>query len=215
MAVGLIEHTIMTNLRREYEEQGYAFYENPPPGALPAFLGKFQPDAIAVRGEEGVVLELKPSTAKPDALNYIADRFAGQTRWQFRVIFYHVPEETNEVEPTRIPFKELRSRVIRLQEQGEMDGALLLGWATLEAVLREKSAPSSYRIPTTPKQIAERLEHFGIITAEQAQLLQQAAVVRASVAHGRFDLRPGTGLVEVLLDVAQALNQMKGRLPHQ
>src|SRR5262245_51858191 len=130
----------MSNLRREYESLGYDFYENPPAEAVPSFLGKFQPDAIAVRGNEGVVLELRPRSTDPSALNYIAERFEGQSRWRFRVIFYDQNEELDEVgEAENINVQELRSRVQKLRDGGEVDAALLLAWAALEAVFRAKS----------------------------------------------------------------------------
>lgn len=215
MADGLIEHTIMTNLRREYEAQGYDFYENPPPAAVPSFLGKFQPDAIAVRGDEGVVVELKPRSAGPDVLKHIAERFEGQNRWRFRVFFYDVQQEAESSPSETVEFAPLRSRIVTLRDNGEVDGALLLAWATLEAVVRAKSSSSSPRGPSTPYQIVERLEHLGVVGGEKANLLRQAAAVRNAVAHGRFDLKPGTGLIDVLLEVADTLNKRKSTLPER
>ena len=212
MAAGLIEHTVMTNLRREYEAQGYDFYESPPPEAVPDFLGKFRPDAIAIRGDEGVVLELTPRTVGPDALNYIAERFEGHPRWRFRVIVYDPKQDEISEEPEVVDLRDLRNRVQKLRDDGEVDAALLLAWATLEAVFRSKSSNSGRRTASSTLQIAEILEHLGVVSGDQASLLRQSASVRNWVAHGRFDMRPGTGLINVALEVAEDLNRRKGKV---
>lgn len=200
----LIEATVMNNLRDHYVAQGYDFYEWPPRNVVPAFLGGFQPDAIAVRGKEGVVLKIRSRSVSAPPLSHIAERFSGQPNWQFRVIYFDEParDEPQENAPS-IRLSEHEPRIRTLLREGQIDLALLLAWSVFEGVARSK-----LRLPRqlAPLQLIEMLESAGAIDAVGAEALRRAAAVRNGLAHGRFDLKPGSGLVEDVLRISSELD---------
>ena len=205
----LIEETVMDNLRDQYVAQGYEFYENPPKHVIPSFLGGFQPDAIAVRSGEGVVLEIKPRRASANSLRDVAERFEGQSKWQFRAIYFDDPPETEPGEPAPpVRLEDHEPRIRSLLQTNETDLALLLAWSVFEGVARAKMTATP-RGALTPLQIVERLEHSGRIDPDQANQLRQAATIRNSVAHGHLDAKPSAGLVEVLLNTAAKVQSLK------
>jgi hypothetical protein len=55
----LWESNVLRNLQVASEARGLTFYINPPREVIPDFLGNYEPDAIAVGPEGGIVIEVK------------------------------------------------------------------------------------------------------------------------------------------------------------
>src|SRR3954454_17425599 len=85
----LWDSNILRNLQQVSEARGLKFYLNPPREVVPEFLGDFQPDAIAVGPDGGIIIEVKHrrSPASEQQLAAIAKRVSSQKGWEFRAIY--------------------------------------------------------------------------------------------------------------------------------
>src|SRR5438105_4678809 len=89
----LWENNVLKNLQEVSEARGLKFYINPPREIVPEFLGDFQPDAIALGPDGGMIIEIKlrRSPASERQLAAIAKRVSGQKGWEFRAIYLNPP----------------------------------------------------------------------------------------------------------------------------
>ena len=81
----LWESNVLRNLQQVSEARGLTFFVNPPREIIPRFLGDYQPDAIALGPEGGMIIEVKlrrsPNSQKQ--LATIAKKVAEQKGWNF------------------------------------------------------------------------------------------------------------------------------------
>src|SRR4051795_5155667 len=102
----LWDSNILRNLQQVSEARGLKFYLNPPREVIPAFLGDFRPDAIAVGPDGGIIIELKRrrSSASEQQLAAIAKKVSDQKGWEFRAIYLNPPMD--ETQPIAAPTPE-------------------------------------------------------------------------------------------------------------
>src|SRR5688572_13574751 len=75
----------------EYRERGYRVLVEPRGRDLPGFLRDANPDLIATRGDETLVIEVKnsPKDVDPVQLRVLSERIAAQRGWRFVVLATH------------------------------------------------------------------------------------------------------------------------------
>ena len=87
MNLGAAESEILSGLTPELEAEGYEVFLQPAPPLTPAFLGDVRPDAIAIRGDKKLLIEIVRSGAKSERrlsdLNRLVSEHPG---WELRVI---------------------------------------------------------------------------------------------------------------------------------
>lgn len=183
------ERAILGLLRERYESDGYAFFTHPSPSLVPAFLEDFRPDAIAVRDDEGVVIEVKVGEGaagrrSPD----VTDRFKDHGKWKFHVVYAgDVDTDTVSISP---PDEQQLQKGVRevesLLDGGHSGAAFVLAWAVLEAAARQASAGSSEGLTEalTSRQTVAVLEGEGLIDATSARNLRGMIEARNALAHG-------------------------------
>src|SRR3546814_898730 len=70
-----------------YAVEGYEVLAGPNPEQLPDFLRPFRPDMIARKGDQNVVIEIKPNAeSELPALKAIAAAVAKHPRWRLDVV---------------------------------------------------------------------------------------------------------------------------------
>ena len=132
----LWDSNILRNLQQVSEARGLKFFVNPPREVVPAFLGNFQPDAIAVSPEGVIIIEVKlrGSPAAERQLAEIAKKVSDQKGWEFRAIYLTPP--VDEMPPIASPTPEqLRTtfgEVEALAKTGHPAAPLVTAWAALE-----------------------------------------------------------------------------------
>jgi hypothetical protein len=207
----LLESNVLRNLQQVSEARGLKFFINPPREILPEFLGNFQPDAIAVGPEGGIIIEVKlrRSPASVRKLAEIAKRVSGQKGWEFRAIYLTPPtDETLPIaKPTPEQLRATFGEIQALMKGGHPAAALVTAWATLESLARLASANSEARSPRgfSPLQAIQTLAEEGYIENEAADRLREMANLRNAVVHGDFSVDVPVEQVEWLIKQIQAI----------
>jgi len=206
----LWESNILKNLQQVSEARGMKFYINPPHEIIPDFLGDFQPDAIALGPDGGMIIEIKlrRSPASEKQLAAISRRVSGQKGWEFRAIYLNPPiDETPQIgkpapEQLQATFREIEE----LTTRGHRAAALVIAWAALESLARLAS-PNEATRPRgfSPIQVVQTLAEEGYIENEAAEGLRDMAKLRNAVVHGDFSVDVPTEKLEGLLKQLQAI----------
>jgi hypothetical protein len=207
----LWESNVLRNLQQVSEARGLKFFVNPPREVVPAFLGDFQPDAIAVGPEGGIIIEVKlrRSPTSERQLAEIARRVSGQKGWEFRAIYLTPPtDETPPIaKPTPEQLQATFGKIETLINGGHPAPALVAAWAALESLARLASANSEARRPRSfsPIQAIQTLAEEGYIENEAADRLREMAKLRNAVVHGDFSVDVPVEQVESLLKQLRAI----------
>lgn len=207
---GSSEAEVIESLLPKYQAEGYDVYINPSPSILPPFMQTYRPDAIALKKDRKIAIEVvgtaSPSTQKITRLQSL---FEGHDDWELRVFYASPAASTNLVEIASIPaINDSIQSVIDLKSAGHLNPALVMAWATFEAVGRAL-LPNQFRRPQTPARLVEVLGAEGYITPEEADILRTASSVRNAVVHGHLnatvDEKTLDGLVAILQTLAGLL----------
>lgn len=185
------EGRVLALLRNRYEAEGFLFIEHPEKADLPAFLQGYQPDALALGKGKSIAIEVKlrRDDKSANTLKAVSERFKGQPHWEFHVVYGDQVEDQSIEAPTPEQLRTNIEEAEALLAQGHPRAALVLGWATLEAIARtlRPDLPSSG--PRTTRAAVELLEHLGRLRFQQAQELRKLSPLRDKVVHGDFQTR--------------------------
>jgi uncharacterized protein YutE (UPF0331/DUF86 family) len=207
----LWESNVLRNLQQVSEARGLTFFVNPPREIIPRFLGDYQPDAIALGPEGGMIIEVKlrRSPESQKQLATIAKKVAEQKGWEFRAIYLNPPigETPPIAKPTPGQLQATFEEIDALTKGGHPAAALVTAWAALEALARLASTNSEARRPRgfSPIQAIQTLAEEGYIENEAADRLREMAKLRNAVVHGDFSVGVPTERVEDLLKDLQAI----------
>jgi len=81
------EEEILALLRDRYLADGFQFIARPSRDLTPGFLGDYLPDAIALKGDGGVVIEIKAGRDRRSRdMRDVAGRFALHPEWRFELV---------------------------------------------------------------------------------------------------------------------------------
>jgi hypothetical protein len=203
---GSSEAEVIESLLPGYEAEGFDVYVNPSPSILPPFMRTYRPDAIALRKDKKIAIEVVGSTASSEEkITALQSLFADQAGWELRV-FYASPMASDKLlEIASIPaINESIQRVVDLKAAGHELPALVMAWATFEAVGRAL-LPDQFRRPQTPARLVEVLGSEGYITPEEADTLRAASKIRNAVVHGQLDSTVDQKMLESLVSILKTL----------
>src|SRR4051812_28875676 len=92
------EREVLSRIRPRYEAEGYRFVVQPGDDQLPEFLRGVQPDALAIKGDGGIVIEIQLSN-RSARRSAVVDFFAGEVPkhagWRFELVL--APNEMKEL----------------------------------------------------------------------------------------------------------------------
>jgi hypothetical protein len=209
----LVESEVIARLRDRYLAEGYQFVVEPMRELIPSFLGNYRPDALALRGDGGVVIEVK--RRKPprdqDYLAELAKLFEDHPEWKFQIVLAEnfgresIPEEPGwrggDSSDEELQLK--RNEVEGLVRQGFWDVALVLAWSVFEAAARSRldrrgEALSGWRL-------AERLISLGLLDNADLDKIRDILSLRSAISHGHFSVHATEGDVRFLLALIDSL----------
>jgi hypothetical protein len=200
------ETRVLELLRNRYESEGFSFIEHPAPADLPPFMRGYRPDALALGEGKSIVIEVKlrkdPATEKN--LRAISERFKGQSRWEFRVVYGDEVEDEIIAAPAPEQIRAHITEAESLLAQNHPRAALVLGWAAIEGIARMLSPDFPSAGSRTMRQAVELLEHYGRLGFSEAQELRKLLPLRAKVVHGDFRTPITSIEVEPVLKAARA-----------
>jgi hypothetical protein len=192
----------------ELEAEGYDVFVRPNPPLVPAFLGGFQPDAIAIRSDKNLLVEIISKPGTDHKLERLRGLLRDQPNWELRVVLVSpttVPDPLEVQTPDAI-----KRRVAEMQKlitEGHAGPALLLGWALFEAASR-KLLVEQFRRPQTPARLVNVLAGDGYLTPLEADRLRLLAKKRNAFVHGELQADIGADDVQQLIEVLQTMLEM-------
>ncbi len=206
------ERQRIERIAEEYRSKGYDVLVEPSGPDLPSFLGDHRPDLIARRGDERLIIELKPSLsrAEPERARNLAERVEKELGWKLVLIATSPAEELlpgEQLPLLSLPEVEQHLRHARqLLNSGRLEAALLLAWAAVESQLRALAKREEIPMPRpeTPT-LLRQLVSLGIIDREQHRVLADAYKARSAVAHGFKVQTDLAATVHALLDFSNGL----------
>jgi uncharacterized protein YutE (UPF0331/DUF86 family) len=190
----LLESNALRTLQKVSEARGLKFYINPPREIIPEFLGDFQPDAVALGPEGGIIIEVKSrrSPASENHLATIARRVSDQKGWEFRAIYIDPPldEMAPIPKPTPEQLQSTFEEIEALTRAGHRAAAFTRAWAGLESLARLASPNSDGRSTRAlpPMQAIQTLAEEGYLENEAADRLRELVKLRNAVVHGDFSV---------------------------
>jgi uncharacterized protein YutE (UPF0331/DUF86 family) len=206
---GSSEAVVIESLLPRYRAEGFDVYVNPSPSILPPFMQSYRPDAIALKEDKKIAIEVVGSAASSEPkIKALRSLFADHDDWELRV-FYASPNESNKLlEIASIPaINESIQRVVDLRAAGHLLPALVMAWATFEAVGRAL-LPNQFQRPQTPARLVEVLGSEGYITPEEADTLRAASQIRNAVVHGQLGSTVGEAMLEDFVAILRTLAKL-------
>jgi uncharacterized protein YutE (UPF0331/DUF86 family) len=208
------ERDFLENLLPQYEADGFTVFLHPSSAMLPPFMEGYRPDAIAIKSDKKIVIEVKRDTSSAKTnIKQISEIFAQHPEWELRV--YYIPgrpqEKTIEVLTPSAIENSIRE-VLKLRHAGRLTAALILAWATLEAIGRAL-LPEQLARPQPAGRLIEVLASEGLLTASEADTLRRAVDLRNAATHGHLDQPVTVEQVDELIAAVQLLAGMLAQGP--
>ena len=207
---------VIESLLPRYRAEGFDVYVNPSPSILPPFMEAYRPDAIALKKDKKIAIEVIGSNPGSfQKITSLKSLFADHDDWELRV-FYASPAASNKsVEVASTPaIHDSIQGIIDLKEAGHLSPALVMAWATFEAVGRAL-LPDQFQRPQTPERLVEVLASEGYVTPDEADTLRATSTIRNAVVHGQLDstVEPKMldGFVAILKTLAELLPAANSR----
>jgi hypothetical protein len=179
------EAAVLAALLPNLEAEGYQVFVEPSPMILPPFLHATRPDAIAIRPDRKLAIEIVPNgEAAGDRVRRLHAAFSTHPEWEFRVIYAPPLQREPAIEvATRDAIIANLDRVLDIYDASVPVAGLLTGWAVFEAAARTLM-PEQVGRPQAPAQLLERLAFEGFVTPDEADHLRRLAQLRNKAAHG-------------------------------
>lgn len=166
------------------------------------------PDLIFRRGDEVIVVELKPAVVHLplEHLRYIKEAVEKRPNWQFKLYVIPPPLEGQLPHENIQDADKLLERAQRLNRNGELEAASVLLWMAIETALRtlltnRQSRPNP---GVSGMSMARTLASFGELSDEEIRRINQAAQMRNTSAHG-YRVEPREPLPSEIIRLARKL----------
>lgn len=205
---------ILLELLPELEAQGYEVFLRPNQKLVPKFLRSFMPDAVALRDDRKIAIEvIRKSRENERRIKQVEELFKDHKDWQFRVIWISPTEPTVTLPSQTLSLIRTRiSEIKNLVKDGHLLPAFLLAWATFEAVGR-LLLPEKLERPQTPGRLVQVLASDGYLTPTEADNLRQLAEKRNKLVHGELNVRISKSNVIEMASILSMLTKLVDKQP--
>ncbi len=170
-----------------YEAEGFSVFLHPGREMLPKFMHGYRPDAIAIKGNKKIAIEIKGHAGGRSAhIEQFQKAISEHPDWELRV--YYIPDRSDNQHlnpPSPAEIDTALAEVSQLKQDGHLRAALLMAWAGLEAASRAL-LPDRLGRAQTLGSLVEVLASEGIVTPNEADELRRAYSLRNAAAHGNF-----------------------------
>lgn len=179
------EADVLEELLPRYQAEGFEVFLHPSPSILPPFMQSYRPDAVALRPDKKIAIEVVRSSGSSEKkVRELESLFASHREWELRVLYVSpLPSEKILDVSSPAAIKVAIQRVRDLVKDGHKVPALVMAWAALEAVGRVL-LPDQLTRPQTPGRLIEALASAGHVTPREADTLRGAISARNSAVHG-------------------------------
>lgn len=208
------ETEVLEEVRARYLDAGFEFIAEPHVDDLPAFLKGRRPDAIARRLNENVAIELKSpqtSQSRRDLIAFFSNEIPKHDGWKFELVLVDRSNQglDSELEPDAEGRKVQLAKVESLYRKDDLNLALILGWALLEAFARNLSLTSNGGEPKRykPRSVIEALVSDGFLNDTQGEHLSMLSVSRNRLVHGFSKTKVDKEQIRLLIDILNQLDK--------
>jgi len=183
------EAALLESVLPELEAEGFEVFAHPSPPILPAFMRDHSPDAIAVRKDKKLAIEvLREGVPSNRRLDRLRELFAQHRDWELRVYWVSPSGTRGEIESaSRKVIEQSIKAVEELTADGHTMPAVLMAWATFEAIGRA-ILPDRLQRPQPPGRLIEVLAAEGHVTPTEADHLRHLAESRNHLIHGDLEV---------------------------
>jgi hypothetical protein len=199
-SLGRRERAALDQYEPRWVARGYTLVRSPRPEQLPGFLGDHQPDAIAIGKEPGLIIEVLGTRSRPDQgrAQRLHDVLKDRKDWRLEILYAPAAGPVLR----SVTAHEIRQTVDRLRNRADADrrGALLVGWAALEAATRILE-PDQAAEGLSSGSLVELLVGMGYLEQSKLADLWRLGEMRDAIVHGQIDLEPGPEDIRCLLDL--------------
>lgn len=182
---------LVREVAERYVRQGFSVQVEPGPSELPSFLHGFQPDLIVTTPEGKIVVEVKThgriqQSSKWQALKDVIEANEG---WKFQLVMDNRRErELRSLDLPVLSREEVGTQLHasrQLADSGQFGAALIVAWATIEALLRKASRDQGISLPDQgPGPLITALYLDGNLSRAEFDTLMTTLNVRNNAAHG-------------------------------
>jgi hypothetical protein len=184
---GQLEAAVLETLRPQLEADGFEVFLHPSRSMLPPFLRTYQPDAIAIRGDKKIAIEVTSYGGQlEEKLENLRELFSERADWELRIAY--APSRVPDISvPPREVIEEHLNRIPAAFDTVGPTASLLLAWSVFEAAARSLMQNDLGR-PQAPARLLEVLASDGYIAPGEADVLRRLGRLRNEAAHGRLDV---------------------------
>lgn len=200
------EAMLLESVLPDLEAEGFEVFTHPSPPILPAFMRDHSPDAIALRSDKKLAIEvLREGAPSNRRLDRLRELFSEHKDWELRVYWVSPSNIRKAIEGVSGDVIEQSITAIEeLAAAGRAKPALLMAWATFEAIGRA-ILPDRLQRPQTPGRIVEVLAAEGQITPTEADHLRRLAESRSHLIHGGLETSVSEADLQRFVDVLKTL----------
>ncbi|MCP4702879.1 MAG: hypothetical protein GY862_39365 [Gammaproteobacteria bacterium] len=206
------ELTALHKFADKYQAKGYNVLIKPDYRQLPEFLSDFEPDLLAEKDNDHIVIEVKSrqSLRYSEKMRRLADTVMRRPGWRFELLLTDTPA-TEESIPHALEKGELNGYIAELDkllQEGMQLSAFMLVCITLEASMRYVAKQYELPADTPSLRLSKELTHNGILSQEQFGFIEQAMEFHNSLAHGfRVDFISDEWLQELRKMIDEVLHE--------
>jgi uncharacterized protein YutE (UPF0331/DUF86 family) len=200
------EATLLDSVLPDLEAEGFEVFANPSPPILPPFMRGHSPDAIALRKDKKLAIEvLREGVPSNRRLDKLRELFSQHKDWELRVYWVSPSSIRRAIEgASRNVIEQSIKAIEELTAGGRTRPALLMAWATFEAIGRA-ILPDRLQRPQTPGRLIEVLAAEGHVTPTEADLLRRMAESRSHLIHGGLETSVPEADLQRFIDVLKTL----------
>lgn len=182
-------NTLIYEVAEKYKRDGYDVILEPMPHDLPFSLGFYNPDLLVKKSEdEGYIIEVKTksSAVSVDKYQEVSEIVSQHEGWRFLLVTGEDASPRLQAKPLSLEqIKKQITQADKLLAEEELEGAFLLYWVLLEALMRRQAEESL--LPIEKFQTSSLIKHLyshGELTMEQFDMVQEFLKIRNEVVHG-------------------------------
>ncbi len=203
----------LERVAQRYRDEGYQIVVRPFGEQIPPFIAGFQPDLIAIRGNEGVVVEIKVNRidlSSDHQIACLAEIVNARPGWRLDLVVLE-PETTIQkaaqeaAEPSDEQLAQILKTADELSEKGYSPYACVVAWGGLEAAMRRLQSDAELYGRTTPTELMRTLYGNGFLSREQFERLRESYKIRSQVVHGLVPGQVDPDLVRYVTTTARYL----------
>lgn len=185
----------LIEVRDEYQQRGYNVKVKPLLEDVPDFARSIQPDMIAYRENESIIVKVKSrdtlDTSLADQVQRLTQNIKKYPGWHVEIVVANsgrtgdieFPQKTIPLQKEEIGTNLGLVRSFLTQSSG---AALLFCWSLTEASLRLLAQREAVELgePISSRYIIKKLTVEGVISREQSTRLMEFLALRNAIAHG-------------------------------